>query len=140
MQENAVLARTYLLVFPFGSKCAIRGCGAEGGTLEISSKGIIKSTCCSPDKQHTYSMCQLCGKLISSDNLWRHQNYGNSCPSGVRRPVSDESKQMMAMVKDTNQRASQVESAIECASCKLTDMQTDLKSGPRKRPYDKKNQ
>ncbi len=91
MQEKTVLARTYLPLLGFGTACAAKGCGADWGTLEISSRGIIQATCCSTTTRHLYVMCQLCGKLISGPfNLIRHQNRGNSCRFGSGKGYADQ--------------------------------------------------
>ena len=108
MSHDVVLAHGYRDIFPFGKQCAKKGCCAKWGVLRVTRQGVIRSTCNNPSKPHSYSMCQQCGKLISSDNLWRHQNYGKrSC--GVE--LSKDELHDVIMERERHRRRSEQEAS-----------------------------
>ena len=108
MSHDVVLAHGYVNIFPFGKQCAKKGCSAKWGILRVTRQGVIRSTCNNPSKPHSYSMCQQCGKLISSDNLWRHQNYGKK---GCGVELSKEELHDVIMERERHRRRSEQEAS-----------------------------
>jgi len=104
MSGDVVLSSGYLKILPFGAECAKKGCTAKWGLLQITPSGIIRCTCTRISKPHSYSMCQQCGKLISSDNLWRHQNYGKK---GCGADLSNE--ELHAVIYEREARRKQIQ-------------------------------
>ena len=138
MSHDVVLAHGYRDIFPFGKQCAKKGCGAKWGLLRVTKQGVIRSTCNNPSKPHSYSMCQQCGKLISSDNLWRHQNYGKK---GCGVELSREELHDVIMERERHRRRSELEAknarldqedkihkSLECVAQAVKRMHTEMKS------------